>query len=421
MRLNAPRGTRDIIEGEAQAFSRLETLARGVFIQSGFEEIRLPTFESEDLFRRAVGDTTDIVEKELYTFQDRGGRPLALRPEGTAGVVRAYLEHHWDQSGGAKKLFYMGPMFRAERPQAGRYREFWQIGAEYFGSPTPEADAELLLLAREVLTGFGLSSLKISLNSLGCADCRPAFQQALITYLSERRSTLCEDCQRRLEKNPLRCLDCKIDGPALQQAPSPADHLCETCRRHDQELDGLLRGVDFPFERQPRLVRGLDYYTRTVFEITSQGLGSQDAVAAGGRYDRLVHQMGGPDQPAVGFALGMDRVVRALSGDTVPRAQEPKKIFVAVAGESVGGPAFQLMTRLRQSGWRVELGARTRSLKSQLRAADAWGAKALVIVGESEWAAGQVAVKDLRTQGAQQQAIAPDTLEHWLTTTLGRD
>ncbi|MBL8023681.1 MAG: histidine--tRNA ligase [Elusimicrobia bacterium] len=399
-RPNAPRGTRDIIDHELRSFRRLEEGAENCFARYGYDEIRPPSFESADLFSRAVGDTTDIVEKEMYLFQDRGGRSLALRPEGTAGVVRAYLEHGWDQTAPVKKLWYGGPMFRAERPQAGRYREFWQIGGECFGNPSPQADAETLFLVRDILAAAGLRvGVRFLVNSIGCAQCRPAYRGALTAYLTARQSDLCENCVRRLERNPLRALDCKVDGPKFGDAPLMADHLCEACRVHRDDVYALLKGAGFPFEDSPRLVRGLDYYTRTVFEVTAPGQGSQDAIGAGGRYDGLVKLLGGPDTPAMGFALGVDRVARALEAQGVVFPVSPK-IFVAQAGQGTGVTAFRLAQELRSHPSRfpvsIEIGASTKSLKAQFRAADGWGADGLILVGEEELKKGSVVLKDLR-------------------------
>ncbi|MGQ0644405.1 MAG: histidine--tRNA ligase [Elusimicrobiota bacterium] len=408
MKYAAPRGTRDISDREAQAFHQLEEAARSVFRRYGYSEIRTPAFENAELFARAVGEATDIVEKEMYVFEDRGGRKLALRPEGTAGVVRAYLERGWDRTAGIKKLFYIGPMFRAERPQAGRYREFWQIGAEHFGNPSPQADADMLLMIRDVLAAYGLAETKFLLNSLGCAACRPLYREALVKYLSDRQSELCEDCRRRLDKNPLRCLDCKIDGPRLTGAPVVADSLCEACRLHDKELASLLASVGFLYEKAHRLVRGLDYYSRTVFEITGAGLGSQDALAAGGRYDSLVKTLGGPDVPAIGFALGMDRAARARHGDSLSKepAEDGPRVFVALAGPGTGETGFGILQELRKSGLAAEIGSADKSLKAQLRWADAWKAGHAVIVGESELARGKVLLKDLRNHTQEETDAA---------------
>ncbi|HRY28739.1 MAG TPA: histidine--tRNA ligase [Elusimicrobiota bacterium] len=425
MRYAAPRGTRDIKENEARRFYRLETVARDIFSRYNYEEIRTPVFETTDLFKRAVGETTDIVEKEIFEFEDRGGRKLALRPEGTAGIVRAYLEHSWDKTGGIRKLFYVGPMFRAERPQAGRYREFWQIGAEYFGNPSAAADAEMLLLVRDFFQAAfknhpGAEKIVFTLNSIGCAKCRPDYRKALVNFLAGKKDKLCEDCQRRLEKNPLRALDCKVDGPALTDAPRMDQFLCEECRIHDAEMGTILNSFKFDFVRNPRLVRGLDYYNRTVFEVTIPGIGAQDAVAAGGRYDSLVKTLGGPDVPAVGFALGMDRVAMALG----EQAEEPSvKIYVAFTGVQTSTMAIRLASAIRRpprysrllfQAAKVELGQLNKSLKSQFRFADSWNADYVLIIGEDEMSRGKVALKNLKAKtqveldiaGSDDEAIA---------------
>ncbi len=412
MKYTAPRGTRDLKDREAQAFQALEESARRIFQRYGYEEIRTPVFENVELFKRAVGDTTDIVEKEMYVFEDRGGRKLALRPEGTAGIVRAYLEHAWDKSGGIKKLFYIGPMFRAERPQAGRYREFWQIGAEFFGNPSAQADADVLLLLQDLLAASGLTEVKFLINSIGCAACRPVFREALLKYLDSKQGCLCDDCKRRLARNPLRCLDCKKDMAHFSDAPKMRDSLCGACQAHDQELKGLLTSVQFPYEEAPCLVRGLDYYSRTVFEITAPGLGAQDALGAGGRYDSLVKTLGGPDIPAIGFALGMDRMASAKYGDSLSAGIQPNacsRIFVALAGQGTGMTGFRVLQDLRKAGCTAEIGAPGKSLKAQMRWADAWKAGFVVIVGEEELKRGRVILKNL--QKHEQKEIEIENLK----------
>ena len=309
----AIRGTKDILPAESAQFQRLESTARALFARYGYAEIRTPTFEAVDLFQRSLGETTDVVQKEMYVFEDRGGRKLALRPEGTAGVVRAFIEHHLSQSHPFCKLFYVGPMFRAERPQAGRYREFWQIGAEYFGNAGPAADAELLALVEALFLALNIQDVRLRINSIGDEECRPKYLTALRTYLMKRSSELCEDCQRRIEKNPLRALDCKTDAPKLKDAPAIDAYWCDPCRAHFAAVGQLLTDSHVSFETAPRLVRGLDYYTRTIFEVTTKVLGAQDALAAGGRYDKLVKELDGPDVPALGFAMGMERAIQAAN------------------------------------------------------------------------------------------------------------
>ncbi|HOX22947.1 MAG TPA: histidine--tRNA ligase, partial [Elusimicrobiales bacterium] len=310
------RGFRDILEPDAAAFSELENLCRRIFRLYGYSEIRLPTVEQRELFVKSTGDTTDIVEKEMYAFADAGGRLLALRPEGTPGVVRAYMENGLPATDQRRKLFYIGSMFRAERPQAGRYREFEQIGAEYIGNPDPSADAETILLLAELLKAAGIREMKLELNSIGCPQCRPAHRQALLDYLKDHLEELCENCKKRLERNPLRALDCKADGPKLV-AQAPAMKYCPDCDAHFAQVRRHLDNAGQAYNINPNLVRGLDYYSRTVFEFRAGGIGSQDAIAAGGRYDSLIKSMGGPDVAAVGWALGADRVlVGAYQDDT---------------------------------------------------------------------------------------------------------
>jgi histidyl-tRNA synthetase len=412
VRLSAPRGTRDIKEREALAFRELESTALDAFRRYGYEEIRTPVFESDELFHRAVGETTDIVEKEMFNFEDRGGRKLALRPEGTAGVVRAYLEHSYDKTGGIKKLFYIGPMFRAERPQAGRYREFWQLGAEFFGNPSPQADADTILLIQDILASFGLGNAAFIINSIGDAACRPKYRDALLDFLRGIKSQLCEDCQRRMEKNPLRCLDCKVDGSMLAGgAPVMPDFLCDPCKTHRDALYSLLDSVGFQqgknYFQDARLVRGLDYYTRTVFEIKAPGAGEAGVagvLGAGGRYDGLVKQMGGPDVPAIGFALGIDRTCRAKYSDgAISHKTDGRRIFVALAGRGTGVKGFGLLRELRGLGYEAEIGAEDRSLKSQLRWAESWYANFVVIVGEEELRRGAVLLKNMYAEPGQEK------------------
>lgn len=427
-RPTAPKGTRDIVGEELTRFRLVEDAARRLFGLHGFQEIRPPVFESRDLFSRSVGETSDIVEKEMFSFEDRGGRSLALRPEGTAGVVRAFLEHGFDQNPRFQKLFYLGPMFRAERPQAGRYREFWQAGAESFGNLSPWADAEMMFLAHEILKAAGVdaSKLRFHVNTLGDAQCRPAHRDALTDYLTKRRGSLCEHCQRRLDKNPLRVLDCKVDGPTFVDAPAMADFLCAPCRAYDADVHGVLaeyrrRHGDFDFVKNPAIVRGLDYYVRTVFEIKSTDLGAQDAVGAGGRYDGLVKQLGGPDLPGVGFALGLDRSAKLIRAEKLAEIQT-KRVFFAFDkdGATVEPWAAALLEAARMAvdggpngrRWEFDFGSRHQSLNGQLRRANSWGADWVVFC---LWDNGRpsVSVKFMRDAGGRQDAApaAPDEFQ----------
>jgi len=412
-RFSCVRGTRDLLPEAAVLFTSLEQRARAVLERYGYREIRTPVFEFRDLFARSLGESTDVVEKEMYVFEDRGGRSLALRPEGTAGVVRAYIQNHLDRGTHGTKLYYLGPMFRAERPQAGRYREFWQIGAEYFGSGSPLADAEIFVLMQDLLHTFGLSSFEARLNSLGCEKCRPGYQRVLKDYINRHHSKLCEECRKRVVKNPLRALDCKVDSPLLKQAPQTMDFLCLACQEHFQQVRILIGSSGYTAVLFPRLVRGLDYYTRTVFEIVCHELGAQDAVAAGGRYDRLIQNLGGSDVPAVGFALGMDRIIQILGKqqETLGKVKTPD-IYVVTLGNGAFTAGFTLVQKLRAAGLHGEVGQKGKSLKAQLRAADSLGARMAILLGESELAQGKAIVKDLEQH--TQEEVALDRIVDWV-------
>ncbi len=402
----AVRGTHDILPADAAAFQSLEARSRQLFKQFGFHEIRTPTFESLELFTRSLGETTDIVEKEMYAFEDRGGRKLALRPEGTAGVVRAFIEHHLAQTSPFCKLFYIGSMFRAERPQAGRYREFWQIGAEYFGNAAPEADAEMLVMVQTLFRALGLADVQLKVNSLGDEKCRPVYRKALKDYLEAKKSGLCEDCQRRIAKNPLRVLDCKIDGPKLTDIPTVDHYWCEECRAHFTAVTSLFeKATGHAFVFTPRLVRGLDYYTRTVFEVTTHVLGAQDALAAGGRYDKLVKELGGPDTPALGFALGSERTIQAMQAAEKTKKVESRQsllVFVAAQGDAPAAAAFQLLQELRvdpalqERSIFFEGGFFQKKLGAQLSLADRLNAGYCVIMGQDELEKDEITLRSLK-------------------------
>lgn len=410
------RGTRDFFGAEERLFNRIEDAARRIFRRYGIQNVRTPVFEETALFTRSIGEATDIVSKEMYTFTDRKGRSLSLRPEGTASVVRFLIEEKI-QIADALKLCYMGPMFRYERPQAGRYRQFHQFGIEYFGSSAPAADAEVIAVGRALLKELGLlDSTTLLLNSLGCAACRPSYLEALKAFLEANRSRLCEECGGRVERNPLRCLDCKraectgvYDG-----APRMSDTLCEACRKHDSATKDLLAEAGIAYVVRDRLVRGLDYYVRTVFEFVTTELGAQDALIAGGRYDGLVKSLGGPDTPAVGFAGGIERLIELMlkREPQTGAAANPVAVFLVCADDAaVRRRGFQIMEDLRASGFSSALTlGDSKSFKSQFRSADKSGARAVVILGEDEARAGSVSVKNM-ANGEQQSvalsAIAP--------------
>ncbi len=336
MKFQAPKGTRDILPGEVERWQELEARTRDLMALFGYQEVRTPIFETTELFVRAVGDSTDIVRKELYTFEDKGGRSLTLRPEGTAGLARAYAGTAPLREITPSRLYYMGPMFRHERPQAGRFRQFWQIGAELLGAAGPLADAEMIDLFVAVLHDVGLHRATVLLNSLGDAACRPAYRERLREYFTEHRDELCEDDRERLERNPLRILDCKVPTcrPVIEKAPVMLDSLCDPCRAHFEEVQRALAALGLRFEVAPRLVRGLDYYTRTVFEVHVEGLGSQNAVGGGGRYDNLVKEFGGPDTPAVGVSIGMERLVMAAGEGALAAAPHPDACVISMKPEA---------------------------------------------------------------------------------------
>jgi histidyl-tRNA synthetase len=404
------RGVHDILPGDIERWQAIERTAAGLFDAFGYREIRLPVFEATELFTRGIGEATDIVEKEMYTFTDRSGESITLRPEGTAPAIRAYLEHHLGAVQPVTKLYYWGPMFRYERPQKGRFRQFYQIGAEIIGSAAPEADVELLSWLHLFFLRLRIGGLQLELNSLGDEQCRPAYRMTLQRYLESKLAQLCENCRRRTATNPLRVLDCKNDScrKATDGAPMMIDHLCDACRsHHDAVIDGL-DALKIPYVQNPRLVRGLDYYNRTSFEWTTTQLGSQNAIAGGGRYDGLVALLGGEPTPAIGFALGMERMAELLPPET--GRPLPPELFMAALGERARRWLRPVTMQLRSEGVRVEAEYEEASLKSQLRRADKLGARLVCIVGENELAAGQIVLKNLQTK-AQETLAADRALE----------
>ncbi len=399
--IKAVRGFKDILPGESEKWAYLENLARKFFLSYGFREIRLPILEKTELFARSLGEATDIVEKEMYTFIDRQKESLTLRPEATAGICRAVIENGLYAQGKILKLFTIGPMFRHERPQRGRLRQFHQLNAEVFGSNAPGTDAELIALALDILDAGGARGLRLEINSLGCPACRPAFREALKKFLTGLQDQLCEDCQRRVERNPLRVLDCKrqecqslyVDAPRLE------DFLCPACKEHYLSVLKDLETLNINYVKNPSLVRGLDYYVRTTFEIKAPDLGAQDTVAAGGRYDGLVKALGGPDIPGVGFAIGLERflLIAELPEDLSP----PLDLFVAALGEEARRLVLPLVRNLRRHGLMVDLDHEGRSLKAQLKQANRLRARFALIIGEKELQEGKVLLRDMTT-GAQE-------------------
>lgn len=387
------RGFKDTFGAQAENLTKLENCAREVFALYGVDELRIPTIELKELFIKSTGDTTDIVQKEMYAFEDAGGRNIALRPEGTPGIVRAYIENGFAQNNPLKSFYYIGNMFRAERPQAGRYREFEQIGVECFGNQNPAQDAQTILMLKDIIERYGIKNYKVRINSLGCSKCRPAFRQELINFFSASKDQLCEKCVERLERNPLRVLDCKIDGPKFTNVPK--QKLCPDCQAHFDEVLSLLKGK-IDFEVDPMLVRGLDYYTQTVFEFVA-GTNAQNAIAGGGRYDTLVKSMGGPACPAVGWALGAQRVASVLEEQIKQEEniQRENKFFVISMDKTCNQTAFNLMQTLRKENIKTLGGIFDKNIKAQMKQADKNNCRWTIIIGSSEVEKNTFVLKDL--------------------------
>jgi len=410
--IRAVKGTRDLLPPSTAIWNQVEEAARRVFRAYNYQEIRTPILEETQLFARGVGEQTDIVTKEMYTFQDRDGASVALRPEATASVIRAYIDHRLDQRPGLQKLYYLGPMFRRERPQKGRYRQFYQIGAEAIGSESPAVDAESIEVAVELLEQAGLNGFQVLLNSVGCPRCRPVFLARLREKLQKVAPTLCPDCRRRAETNPLRVLDCKVpeDQPKIAKLPSILDHLCEECRLHFDAVQRYLADRGINFEIAPRLVRGLDYYMRTTFEVVHGALGAQNSVLGGGRYDGLAEALGSNIQaPGIGFSIGEDRLVMTLEATRPGRSRPLLDLFVAPLGEAALRHASVLARQLRRAGLAVEIAFEAR-LKRALELANKLGARYALILGEDEIAAGTYTLRDMAS-GEQSRLTREQLLE----------
>jgi len=407
MKIASVKGFHDVLPHESVCWTWLEERGREVFSNYGFTELRLPIVERAELFQRSIGASTDIVEKEMYTFEDRDGSLLTLRPEGTASVVRSYVEHAMQQREPVSKLFYMGPMFRRERPQKGRLRQFSQIGCEIIGRDDAAVDAEVILLLHDLLTAFAVREPRIQLNSLGDASCRPSYRAALKEFGESRRAALCDNCKRRLDTNPLRLLDCKVPecNAVTAAAPVMLDHLCPPCRTHFDRVRSVLDREEVAVDLNPRMVRGLDYYCRTAFEVSAVGLGAQSAVGGGGRYDGLVKELGGPDAAGIGFALGIERLLLSMDAAAVPSARTPE-VFLAPMGDAAEAEALHVAHRWRRDGLRVAMASGGKSLKSQMRYADKTGAPFVLILGEAELAARAWTVRDMVHKRDSSCAIA---------------
>jgi len=391
----AIRGTHDILPGEVERWRLVEEAARGLCDRYGYLEVRTPVIEREELFAKGTGETTDIVQKEMYAFTDRGGERVTLRPEATPSMVRAYIEHGLEQALPSVKLYSLGPMFRYERPQKGRYRQFHQLDVEVFGVDDAAVDAEVIDLAWTLVADLGIPDAELVINSVGCATCRPRFQEALVAALGRDLTRLCEDCQRRAATNPLRIYDCKVpaDQPIIDALPHAIDYLCEACASHFAAVQAQLDAWAVPWRVSHRLVRGLDYYTRTTFEILGGTLGAQNALLGGGRYDGLVRTLGGPDRTGIGFAAGLERLVLALPGHA-GRARAARAFVVAIGAE--GRPeALALLKELRRAGVPSEMAFEARGVRAQMKRADKLAARVTLIVGGDELARGEVTLRDM--------------------------
>jgi histidyl-tRNA synthetase len=405
--IQAIRGTRDILPDEVGYWQRVEAIARAVMQRAAYREIRTPIFEQTDLFERGIGEATDVVSKEMYSFKDRGDRPLTLRPENTAGAVRAFIEHNLHAQGGTQRLWYLGPMFRYERPQAGRQRQFHQLGVEVLGSADPRADAEVIAVATDVLRAIGLQNLSLEFNSIGDGSDRQSYREALVNYLTPFREELDEDSQVRLTRNPLRILDTKdaTTQKILESAPSILDHLSPESKQRFEQVQQMLTDLGIAFNINTRLVRGLDYYTHTVFEIQSADLGAQATVCAGGRYDGLATELGGPDTPAVGWASGLERLILLLQ-QIQPLPIAPLDFYVVSRGDRAEAFALVVTQQMRQLGFSADLDLSGSAFGKQFKRADRSGAIACLIIGDAEAESGTVQLKWLKTGDQEEIALA---------------
>lgn len=418
--INIPKGTKDVLPEESYKWHYVEKTVREVARTFCVNEIRTPSFEHTELFLRGVGDTTDIVNKEMYTFEDKGGRSITLKPEGTAGVARAFIENSLYGNAQPTKMYYITPVFRYEKPQAGRLREHHQFGIEYYGAYSPSADVEVMMLAKSIFDKFGVGNLVLNINSIGCPECRKKYNDALKSYLGARLNDMCPTCRERFDKNPLRILDCKEEGCKVitKDAPSVIDYLCDDCRAHHESVCRQLDSLGVNYVVNPRIVRGLDYYTRTVFEFISSNIGAQGTVCAGGRYNNLVEQVGGKPCPAVGFGMGIERLLLVLEslGLSVGEKYVPDIYFAPVCDKAREiTPALAL--KLRAKGLSVDYDIMDRGFKPQLKYANKTGVKYLVILGEDEMAKNSASVKDM--QSGEQVEVALDGLDEFFEKKYG--
>jgi histidyl-tRNA synthetase len=410
------RGFKDILPGEVELWQMIEKTAASLFEDFGFKEIRIPVLEHTELFSRSIGKDTDIVEKEMYTFEDRKGDLVTLRPEATASIVRSYIQHRLYAIDPVQKFYTIGPMFRRERPQKGRYRQFYQINAEVLGAESPLVDAQLIFMLVEFFRRLRVTDTGVHLNTLGCPGCRPAFQKELHKFLSKVKTQLCADCERRKVKNPLRVLDCKVLAcrEAVADAPAMIDHLCGGCGEHFEKVQNSLKKLGIAFEIDKRLVRGLDYYTRTTFEIQTGMLGAQSAVAGGGRYDKLIEELGGPAHPAIGFAVGFDRLAEIVVANNVNAPGID--LFIATLGERAKNTAFEWSCAIAVSGIKTEMDFSDKGLKGQMKKADRLGARYVLILGDKEMDEGNAVLRNMTTK--EQSAVPVEDIVEKLKSIL---
>lgn len=413
--INIPKGTKDVLPSESYKWHYIENTVREVARLFGANEVRTPTFEHTELFLRGVGDTTDIVNKEMYTFEDKGNRSITLKPEGTAGVARAYIENSLFNAPQPTKMYYITPVFRYERPQAGRLREHHQFGVEFYGPTSPQADVEVMSLAKSIFSKLGVKDLELNINSIGCKNCRKDYNKALKEYFSSKIDGMCVACKERLDKNPLRILDCKEETckAIVKDAPSTIDYLCPDCKTHHDSVCKGLTSIGLDYTVNPRIVRGLDYYTRTVFEFISTGIGAQGTVCGGGRYNDLVEQVGGKHTPAVGFGMGIERLILVLEslGLDIGKPYAPE-VYIAPMCDEARNVALTIANDLRAKGISTEFDVMDRSFKAQMKYADKLSAHFVVIIGEDELKANKVAVKDMKT--GEQESVEVDKLGEFI-------
>jgi histidyl-tRNA synthetase len=409
LQYKAVRGFKDILPDQVGTWRRLEQEAKRVFELYGYREIRIPILESMELFARGIGEDTDIVSKEMYTFRDRRGNHVAMRPEATASILRAFIEHKLYKGSPVHKVYTMGPMFRYERPQKGRRRQFHQIDVEIIGDPGPRSDSELIAMIMQLFSSLGIDDIELHINSLGCPDDRGPFRTKLRGYLKDYTSQLCPDCRERMETNPLRVFDCKVERciEIMKDAPTMLDFLCDECSRHFDSLAHYLQQVGMEYVVDSHLMRGLDYYTRTTFEVQIPELGAQNAIAGGGRYDNLMRDFGGPDTPAIGFAIGQERVVELMEEHAAVSEQGPD-LFLAALGKEAEDTAFVWLQELRKGGLWCEMEYQSSGLKAQMRHADRLNAKRVLIVGDDELARGRGILRDMSTK--EQMEVSLDTV-----------